>query len=95
MDLTKDGTPVLTGRPVVVSDYASAFSSTTGAANYAVVGDVSQYYIVQRAGMTVELVEHLFDTTYGRPTGQRGWFAWARHGMDVVNANAFRLLSNS
>jgi HK97 family phage major capsid protein len=95
VDLTKDGTPVLTGRPVVVSDYATAFSGTTGAANYAVIGDVSQFFIVQRAGMTVELVDHLFDQATGRPSGSRGWFAYARHGMDVANANAFRLLSNS
>lgn len=95
VNLTADGTPVLTGRPVVVTDYAPAFTGTTGAANYAVVGDFSNFLIVQRAGMTVELVNHLFDTSTGRPTGQRGWFAYARHGFDAVNTNAFRLLSNS
>jgi HK97 family phage major capsid protein len=95
VNLTADGTPVLTGRPVVVTDYAPAFTGTTGAANYAVVGDFSNFLIVQRAGMTVELVNHLFDTSTGRPTGQRGWFAYARHGFDSVNTNGFRLLSNS
>jgi HK97 family phage major capsid protein len=95
VNLLADGTPVLTGRPVVVSDYAPAFVSTTGAANLAVVGDFSNFLIVQRAGMTVELVEHLFDTATGRPIGERGWFAFARHGFDSVNSNGFRLLSNS
>ena len=95
VNLTADGTSVLTGRPVVVTDYAPAFTSTTGAANYAVIGDFSNYLVVQRAGMTVELVNHLFDTSTGRPTGQRGWFAYARHGADVVNPNGFRLLSNT
>lgn len=93
--LQPNGTFRLLGRPVIVGDYAPAFSSTTGAANYAVVGDFSNFVIVSRAGMTVELVNHLFDTTTGRPTGQRGWFAWARHGFDQVAPNAFRLLSNS
>jgi HK97 family phage major capsid protein len=96
VNLLADGTSTLFGRPVIVDDYAPAFTGTTGAANYAVVGDFSQgFLIVQRAGMTVELVNHLFDTTTGRPTGQRGWFAWSRHGYDVVNQNAFRLMSNS
>jgi HK97 family phage major capsid protein len=96
VNLAADGTHVAVGRPVVVSDYAPAFTGTTGTANLAVVGDFGNgFLIVQRAGMTVELVNHLFDTSTGRPTGQRGWFAWARHGFDIVNANAFRLLSNS
>lgn len=95
VDLTKDSAPVLTGRPVVTSDYAPAFTGTTGAENFAVVGDFSNFYIIQRAGMSVELVNHLFDTVTGRPTGQRGWFAFARHGFDAANPNAFRLLANS
>lgn len=95
VDLTKDGIPVLTGRPVVVTDYAPAFSSTTGQNNFAVVGDFSNFLIVQRAGMTVELVNHLFDPTTARPTGQRGWFAFARLGHDAPNQNAFRILANS
>lgn len=93
--LKSDGTFSLLGRPVIVGDYAPAFSGTTGATNYAVVGDFSNFVIVSRAGMTVEPVQHLFDTSTGRPTGQRGWFAWARHGFDQVAPNAFRLLSNT
>lgn len=90
-----DGSQVLTGRPVITSDYAPSFAGTTGIANYAVVGDFSNFVIVQRAGMTVELVPHLFDQASGRPTGQRGWYAYSRHGFDAVNTNAFRLLSNT
>lgn len=95
VNLAADGTSVLTGRPVVVSDYAPAFTGTTGAENFAVVGDFSNFLIVQRAGMTVELVNHLFDQSTGRPTGQRGWFAYARHGFDAVVPNAFRIIANS
>lgn len=95
VNLTADGIPVLTGRPVIETDYAPAFTGTTGSENFAVVGDFSRFLIAQRAGMTVELVNHLFDTSTGRPTGQRGWFAYARHGFDVVDTNGFRLLSNS
>jgi HK97 family phage major capsid protein len=95
VNLNADGVSVLTGRPVVVTDYAPAFVGTTGTENYAVVGDFSNFLIVQRAGMTVENIATVFDQSTGRPTGQRGLFAWARHGHDVVNANAFRLLANS
>jgi HK97 family phage major capsid protein len=95
VNLLANGTSVLTGRPVVVTDYAPAFTGTTGAANIAVVGDFGQFYIVQRAGMSVELVPHLFDPTSGRPIAERGWFAFARHGYSPVNTNAFRIISNS
>ena len=89
-------THVLTGRPVITTDYAPSFSGTTSAsAHLAVVGDFSNFLIVQRAGMTVELVNHLFDVSTGRPTGQRGWLAYARHGFDAVAPNAFRLIGQS
>lgn len=84
----------LFGRPVVTTDYAPEFTGTTGAANILVVGDFSNFVIAQRAGMTVELVSHLFGTTNNRPTGERGWFAYARHGFDSVNDSGFRLLQN-
>lgn len=95
VNLAEGGIGTLLGRPVVLSDYAPEFTGTTGAANILVVGDFSNYVIAQRAGMTVELVNHLFDVTNNRPTGQRGWFAYARHGFDSVNDNAFRLLQNT
>jgi HK97 family phage major capsid protein len=96
VNLQDGGSSVLTGRPVVLSDYAPDFTGTTGSANYAVVGDFgSGFLIVNRAGMTVEPIQTLFDQSTGRPSGQRGLYAYARHGFDVVNAGAFRLLSNS
>jgi predicted phage gp36 major capsid-like protein len=49
--------------------------------------------VAQRAGMSLELVPHLFGANQ-RPTGQRGWFASARHGFDSVNDLGFRLLQN-
>ena len=95
VNLLADGTSVLTGRPVVVTDYAPSFTGTTGAENFAVVGDFSRYCVVQRAGMSVELIPTVFDQASARPTGSRAWFATARHGLGVSDANGFRLLSNS
>jgi predicted phage gp36 major capsid-like protein len=45
--------------------------------------------------MSVELVPHLLHTSNNRPSGQRGWFAWARIGADSINDLAFRLLQNA
>lgn len=81
-------------RPIEFSSYFPGSLATTGAANILVVGDFRNYVIAERAGMNVELVPHLFDVTNNRPTGQRGWFAWARHGGNSVNDLGFRLLQN-
>jgi HK97 family phage major capsid protein len=82
-------------RPVAITDYAPAFTATTGAANITVVGDFSRFLIAQRAGMTVEYVPHLFDVTTNLPTSQRGWLAWSRVGCDAIDTGAFRLLQNT
>lgn len=95
VNLAEGGLGNLFGRPVYTTDYAPDFTATTGAANICVVGDFSNFVVAQRAGMTVELVPHLFDVTNNRPTGQRGFYAVARHGYDSVNDNGFRLLQNT
>lgn len=81
-------------RPVEFSSYFPGSLATTGAANILVVGDFRNYLIAERVGMSVEFIPHLFDQATGRPTGQRGWFAYARHGADSVNDLGFRILQN-
>lgn len=81
-------------RPVEASSYIPDFAGVTTAQNLLVVGDFRKYLIAERAGMTVELVPHLIGTTNNRPTGQRGWFAYARSGANVIDIRAFRLLQN-
>jgi HK97 family phage major capsid protein len=93
INLAEGGIGNLFGRPVRTTDYAPEFTGTTGAANILVVGDFSNFLVAQRAGMSLELVPHLFGAN-GRPTGQRGWFAYARHGFDSVNDLGFRILQN-
>lgn len=95
VNLAADGTSVLMGRPMILTDYAPTFTGQTTTFSYAVVGDFSHFIIVQRAGMSVELVPHLFDPSTGRPIGQRGWFAFARAGHNVDTPNAFRVLTNN
>lgn len=56
----------------------------------AVIGDFSRYVIVDRIGMSVELVPHLFATGNNRPSGQRGFLALWRNSAEVIDPNAFR-----
>jgi HK97 family phage major capsid protein len=54
-------------------------------------GDFSRYAIVERVGMQIELIPHLFGANR-RPTGQRGLYAFWGNSAKVVDANAFRAL---
>jgi HK97 family phage major capsid protein len=54
-----------------------------------IYGDFSRYLIVDRVGLTVETIPHLFGASQ-RPTGQRGLYAYWRNGAKVLDANAFR-----
>jgi HK97 family phage major capsid protein len=95
VDLKQERIPTMFGRQYYVNDYMAEFTGTTGTSNLLIVGDWVNFLIAQRAGMSVELVPHLFDVTNNRPTGQRGWYAWARVGSDSVNDLGFRMLQNS
>lgn len=66
--------------------------AATSAHNYLLIlGDFRYYVVVDRVGMTVEFVPHVFGANQ-RPTGQRGWYASWRVGADSVNDDAFRML---
>ncbi|MFJ1664810.1 phage major capsid protein [Streptomyces bottropensis] len=94
INLTEEAIPRMFGREYPMNDFMSDFVAGTGAQPLLVVGDFKNYLVAQRAGMQVEFLPMLFDVTNNRPTGQRGWFAWARVGADVINDSAFRLLTN-
>jgi len=82
---------VLLGRPTYES---SEMSSSYVAGQYVLVaGDFAKYLVYDVVGATtLEYIQNVVDTTTGRPTGQRGWFATWRTGGDVLDVNAFRLL---
>jgi HK97 family phage major capsid protein len=56
-----------------------------------VLGDFSQYVVVDRVGMSIAF-NPLVVGSNRRPTGEIGWAAFWRVGADVDNANGFRLL---
>ncbi len=94
VDMTAEGIGNLFGRPYEMNDYFADFASGTGTQSWLAVGNWQGYLVAQRAGMNIEFVPMLFDVTNNRPTGQRGWFAWARVGADVIDPTAFQLLTN-
>jgi HK97 family phage major capsid protein/HK97 family phage prohead protease len=55
-------------------------------------GDPKSYVIVDRAGLNVEVIPHLFDAT-GQPFGMRGLYALWRNFAAPFNVDAGRLLA--
>ena len=92
-DSLQDDAPArLLGRPVYE---ASEMEGTiTNGTKVALYGDFSRYLIVDRVGLTIEVIPHLFGANQ-RPTGQRGIYAYWRNGAKVLDANAFRALTGT
>lgn len=81
----------LLGKPAYEAT-AQSGTFTTGQ-KVAVIGDYNYYKIVDRIGLTVETIPHIFGAAQGNlPTGQRGLYAYWRVGAKVLHANAFRVL---
>lgn len=81
--------PELLGNPILT---ASAMDSTVATgSNIALIGDFSEYLIVDRIGMVVQY-NPLVVGSNGRPNGKVGWFAYWRTGAGVLDPGAFRLL---
>jgi HK97 family phage major capsid protein len=96
INLPEEWMDVLFNKGVYETPYmpgTTTFSTSTQ--GYAIVGDFSNYVVARRGGMAVELIPTLFDVTNNRPTGQRGWFAYARIGGGSANDLAFRVLTAS
>lgn len=93
--LAADVPPLLLGRPAFEAEAMDSDETTGSVANNILVfGDFQNYVIADRVGTTVEFIPHLFHTSNNRPSGQRGWYAYARVGADSVNDTAFRLLQS-
>jgi HK97 family phage major capsid protein len=71
------------------SDMSTAATSGTWIMT---IGDFSNFVIVDRIGMNVEFIQHLFGTANNFPTGQRGLYCYWRTTSKVL---AGGLLANS
>lgn len=90
-DLTKAPAEYILDRPVVQDDYAPSTQTTTSLDPEVVFGDFTQFAIVDKIGMNVELLPTMLGSNR-RPVGARGLFAYWRNGSDTMVDNAFRLL---
>lgn len=78
------------GKPAYESSVMT--SALTAASKIMIFGDFRYYLIVDRIGMTVELVPHLFGATNQRPIGSRGILAYWRNTGKVLSSAAFKTL---
>ena len=83
--------PRLIGYPVYLT--SGLDSTVEDGDKVAVIGDFSRFVIVDRVGLNVELVPHLFGTARNYPNGMRGLYAYWRNSSGVVDANALRVLT--
>jgi len=94
-DITQSNTDLLLGRPVVETDDAPETQTTTVRDNEIVLGDFSNYVIVDKPGSTsIQYIPVLFNTANNLPDGRSGWYMRFRSGADSVNDLAFRLLQD-
>jgi HK97 family phage major capsid protein len=71
---------------------AQATSAATADATLMLFGDFRQFLIVDRIGMTVEMIPHLFGAAGRRPTGQRGVYAVWMNNSKILVPGAFKRL---
>jgi HK97 family phage major capsid protein len=84
--VSRDGD--LVGRRVV--EWSTMATTATTGTKWALYGDFfTGYYIADRIGMSVEIVQNLFGANR-RPTGERGRMAYWRTGSKVVVPEALR-----
>ncbi|MEV6633884.1 phage major capsid protein [Actinoplanes sp. NPDC051470] len=82
--------PKMLGKPFLEStSVVGAYANSNKVLAY---GDMSQYYIVDRVGMSV-VYDPIVLGANRRPTGQGAWYAFWRVGADVSTAGAFRVLT--
>jgi HK97 family phage major capsid protein len=73
------------------NENSSMATATTSNSKILVLGDFAYFLIVDKIGLNMELVPHLFGSN-GRPTGTRGFFAYWNNTSKVLSPNAFRVL---
>lgn len=56
------------------------------------MGNFKYYLIVDRVGMSIEIIPHLFGAANRFPTGQRGLYAFWRNGGKTLSEAMFRFL---
>lgn len=82
--------PTILGYPAHESS-AMDSDSTADLDEILLLGDFRHFLIVDRVGMSVELVPHVFGSSQ-RPTGEKGVYAFWRNSSAILADEAFQLL---
>jgi HK97 family phage major capsid protein len=91
----REGNPrTLLDYPAYRSTAMNSFTTAMATDNKVLMafGDFKQFLIVDRIGMSVEMVPTVLDATTGRPTGQRGVYTYWMNNSKILIPGAFRYL---
>jgi HK97 family phage major capsid protein len=84
----------LLGHPIWETPSSPPFVAATDDLVIACLCDPKSFYIIERAGMTVEVIPHIFDgANPSMPLGRRGIYAWWRNTAKAANVDAGRRLA--
>jgi HK97 family phage major capsid protein len=86
-----DGPPATILRRPAVECYEMDSDLADGTAAL-IYGDIGQFIIADKIGLSVELIPHLFGGTRGYPVGARGLYCYYRTGSVLAVDNAVRVL---
>jgi HK97 family phage major capsid protein len=78
-----------------VNELSTMSATVVNGTKIMLLGDFSMFKIIDRVGMTVELVPHIFGAGNRYPIGQRGLYAYWRNGSKVIDAAGFRALTGT
>jgi hypothetical protein len=92
-----DGSHAATDRLLVrqaggESDDTASTQTTTALDSEIAFFDGGEYLVVDKVGAQIEFVPNLFDTSTGRPTGERGFLMHWRDGGKITDASPGALL---
>lgn len=82
------------GMPTLAAAAAYGGTHADGGDTLMILGDFSHFLIVDRIGMSVEMVPTVLDVATGRPTGQRGVYTYWMNNSQILVPTAFRRLLN-
>ena len=75
-----------------VDPYSDVDDTATASNFVLLVGDWSNFIILDRIGMSIQFVPVLFNTSSNLPDGRSGWYGFYRTDSDSINDAAFRML---
>jgi HK97 family phage major capsid protein len=81
----------LLGYPI--NEVPSGLSGVGAATIIGALINPKSFYIIERAGMSVEVIQNFLDPTTGYPTGERLIYAWWRNTAKPADVNAGRRLA--